>query len=70
MEIDCRPLRGPGGTVDYFISFEREVTRRLGRPASGMTGRYEPISVSNNLLTQSMLAIGIFQHGEAESISQ
>lgn len=61
VEIDCRPLRGPSGTIDYFVSFEREVTRRIGRPASGVTGRYEPTSVSNDQLSEPLLAIGAFQ---------
>lgn len=62
VEIDCRPLRGPNGAVDYFIAFEREVTRRIGRPAGGATGRYEATSVSNHLLTNPLLGLGVFQH--------
>ena len=60
VEIDCRPLRGPQGQVDYFMSFEREVTRRIGRPARGVAGRYEPISVSNDVLTKPLRALGAF----------
>ena len=59
-EIDCRPLRSPDGTVGHFISFEREVVRRVGRPASGPSGRYEPVSVSNDLLTGPLRALNVF----------
>jgi PAS domain S-box-containing protein len=50
VEIDCRPLLGMDGTAENFIAFEREVVRRLGRPASGKAGRYVPANVSNELL--------------------
>ena len=67
-EIDCRPVRGPGGTVEYFISFEREVTRRVGRPGPGGAGRYDPVLVSNELLTGAMRSIGIFS--ESTSLAE
>lgn len=60
VEIDCRPLRGADGRIDHFMSFEREVVRRVGRPASGPAGRYEPVSVSNDLLTSSFRALNLF----------
>ena len=28
VEIDCRPVRGPDGRIQYYMSFEREVVRR------------------------------------------
>lgn len=61
-EIDCRPLRDPQGTVGCFISFEREVTRRIGRPAQGSAGRYDPVSVSNDLLTGPLIVLGVFSN--------
>ena len=67
VEIDCRPLRGPGGSIDYYISFEREVRRRIGRPAPGMTGRYEPVSVDAGILSQAMLGIELFHHAETSA---
>lgn len=60
VEIDCRPLRGRDGRIEHFISFEREIVRRVGRPASGPAGRYEPVSVSNALLTAPIRALGVF----------
>lgn len=59
-EIDCRPMRDPQGIICCFVSFEREVTRRIGRPAHGITGRYDPISVSNELLTEPLISMGVF----------
>ena len=59
-EIDCRPLRNAQGHVEHFVSFEREVVRRMGRPARGKAGRYEPTSVSNELLPPSLKALGAF----------
>ena len=59
-EIDCRPLRDAQNAISCFISFEREVTRRIGRPASGMGGRYDPICVSNDLLTEPLVGMGVF----------
>lgn len=60
VEIDCRPLLGMDGTVENFIAFEREVVRRLGRPASGKAGRYVPAKVSNELLTDALRALNVF----------
>lgn len=60
VEIDCRPLQGLDGQVNYFIAFEREVVRRLGRPASGPAGRYEPVILSNELLTPALRALSVF----------
>ena len=60
VEIDCRPLRGSDGRIEHFMSFEREVVRRLGRPASGPAGRYEPVSVSNELLNGALRALAVF----------
>ncbi|MGI3902257.1 MAG: PAS domain-containing protein [Janthinobacterium lividum] len=60
VEIDCRPICGPDGRIDYFMSFEREVVRRIGRPASGFGGRYEPLTVSNELLSGPVRALGAF----------
>jgi PAS domain S-box-containing protein len=60
VEIDCRPFRSPDGTIEYFVSFEREVVRRVGRPGSGFAGRYEPISISNDVLTGPFRALGAF----------
>ena len=65
VEIDCRPLRGSDGRIEHFMSFEREVVRRVGRPASGSAGRYEPISVSNDLLTDPLRSLGAFADGKA-----
>lgn len=64
VEIDCRPIRGRDGRVEYFMSFEREVVRRVGRPAPGFAGRYEPLTVSNDLLTGPIRALGAFASGE------
>lgn len=69
VEIDCRPIRCLGGAVDCFISFEREVTRRIGRPASGRAGRYEPKSVSNDDLTEALLAMGVFRQDQETGFS-
>ena len=59
-EIDCRPVRNAAGDVDYFVSFEREVVRRIGRPMHGEAGRYEPTSLSNELLPPALKALGAF----------
>jgi PAS domain S-box-containing protein len=61
-EIDCRPLRAANGCIENFVSFEREVIRRLGRPAGSAGGRYEAISVSNDLLTGALTALNVFEH--------
>lgn len=64
VEIDCRPTCGRDGRVEYFMSFERDVVRRVGRPAPGFAGRYEPLTVSNDLLTGPTRALGAFPSGE------
>ena len=61
-EIDCRALRNGRGEVEHFLSFEREVVRRIGRPAPGSAGRYEPVDVSNDLLTVAVRNLGAFEH--------
>ncbi|MCJ2011280.1 PAS domain-containing protein, partial [Methylobacterium sp. J-076] len=40
-EIDCRPIHAADGRIENFVSFGREVSRRIGRPATNATGRYE-----------------------------
>lgn len=60
VEIDCRPLRNEQGEVAYFLAFEREVTRRIGRPASGASGRYDPVIVSNDQLGSEFTALNVF----------
>ncbi|MCJ2057606.1 PAS domain-containing protein [Methylobacterium sp. J-048] len=62
VEIDCRPLRAADGRIENFVSFEREVIRRLGRPAGSAAGRYETIGVSNDALTGALSALGVFKH--------
>lgn len=62
VEIDCRPLRAASGLVEGFVSFEREVVRRIGRPSGGAAGRYEPRVTSNDLLTGVLRTLAIFQH--------
>lgn len=59
-EIDCRPLRGADGGVEYFVSFEREVVRRRGRPWPGSKGRFEPVSVSNASLSGNLELLSLF----------
>ncbi|TXM93765.1 PAS domain-containing protein [Methylobacterium sp. WL116] len=59
-EIDCRPLRDAEGGIQAFISFEREVVRRVGRPAGSSGGRYEPSSISNDLLPGALRGLGVF----------
>ncbi|MCJ2016930.1 PAS domain-containing protein [Methylobacterium sp. E-065] len=61
-EIDCRPLRAADGRIENFISFEREVIRRIGRPVGSAAGRYEPTSVSNDALTGVLRALNVFEH--------
>ncbi|WCS28851.1 PAS domain-containing protein (plasmid) [Methylobacterium sp. NMS14P] len=60
VELDCRPCQDPLGKVFAFIAFEREVTRRLGRPASGQAGRYEPADLSNDSFTGALRELGVF----------
>ncbi|GJE13256.1 PAS domain-containing protein [Methylobacterium longum] len=61
-EIDCRPIRAADGRIEHFVAFEREVIRRVGRPAVSAAGRYEPASVSNDLLTGALRCLAIFEH--------
>ncbi|WP_289015468.1 PAS domain-containing protein [uncultured Methylobacterium sp.] len=61
VEIDCRTLRDDAGTIQHFLAFEREVVRRIGRPASGAAGRYESVGLSNDSLSDSLRAVSVFQ---------
>ena len=61
-EIDCRPLYAADGRIEHFVAFEREVSRRIGRPVTSAAGRYEPASVSNVSLTGALRALGVFEH--------
>lgn len=62
-EIDCRPCRDGDGRIYAFIAFEREVTRRIGRPAAGHAGRYEPMRESNASLTDALREMKVFSLG-------
>ena len=62
VEIDCRPLRASDGRIEHFVSFEREVVRRIGRPAISAAGRYEPVHESKDLLTGTFRALHVFEH--------
>ena len=59
-EIDCRPLHDAGGGIQAFVSFEREVVRRVGRPAGSSNGRYVGSSISNDLLGPALRELGVF----------
>lgn len=61
-EIDCRPLRAADGQIENFVSFEREVVRRVGRPVDNAAGRYEPAVISNEALTSTLRNLAIFEH--------
>jgi len=61
-EIDCRPLRAANGCIEHFVSFEREVLRRIGRPSVGAAGRYDPAIESRDLLTGALRALHVFEH--------
>ncbi|MCJ2053269.1 PAS domain-containing protein [Methylobacterium sp. J-070] len=61
-EIDCRPLRAADGRIENFVAFEREVIRRVGRPAVSAAGRYEPAVASNDGLTNTLRNLSIFEH--------
>lgn len=61
-EVDCRPLHAADGRIEHFVAFEREVVRRIGRPVEGAGGRYEPTRVSNDLLTDGLRDLGLFEH--------
>ncbi|MCJ2017559.1 PAS domain-containing protein [Methylobacterium sp. E-065] len=62
VEIDCRPLHSIDGRIENFVSFEREVVRRIGRPSVNGAGRYEPAHESKDLLTGAFRTLGVFQH--------
>ncbi|MCJ2052623.1 histidine kinase, partial [Methylobacterium sp. J-070] len=61
-EIDCRPLRSADGRIENFVSFEREVVRRVGRPAMSADGRYESISVGDDMLAGVLQELALFRH--------
>ncbi|AWV19809.1 MULTISPECIES: PAS domain-containing protein [Methylobacteriaceae] len=61
-EVDCRPLRSADGRIENFVAFEREVVRRIGRPAASAAGRYELRSESRDLLTGALRTFAIFEH--------
>lgn len=63
-EIDCRPLRNVRGEIEGFISFEREVVRRIGRPIASSAGRYEDPAASNDQLGNALRNLGVFIAGE------
>ncbi|MCJ2068537.1 hypothetical protein MKK75_06915 [Methylobacterium sp. J-030] len=60
--IDCRPLRAADGCVENFVAFEREVIRRIGRPAIISAGHYEQTDISNHLLTGTLRALAVLEH--------
>lgn len=60
VEIDCRPWRGPSEQVLAFIAFQREVVRRVGRPASGGAGRYASSDLSNDQLSNPLRKMTVF----------
>ncbi|GJD97668.1 PAS domain-containing protein [Methylobacterium iners] len=60
VEIDCRPLRNADGRIEHFLSFEREVARRLGRPSRDGASRFEPVEVSNDLLGEELRRLRVF----------
>ena len=61
-EIDCRPLRAADGRIENFVSFEREVLCRIGRPAISGAGRYEPAHGSSTLLTGPLRTLAVIEH--------
>jgi PAS domain S-box-containing protein len=61
VEIDCRPLRNAEGRVEYFLSFQREVARRRGRPWGGVASRFEPVTVSSDSLTSNLKLLSVFE---------
>jgi len=69
VEIDCRPLLSASGKVEHFIAFEREVVRRLGRPALSRAGRYVPAHVSNALLTDALRSMNVFHSNETDQMT-
>jgi PAS domain S-box-containing protein len=60
VEIDCRPWRGPSEQVFAFIAFQREVVRRVGRPASGGAGRYALPDLSNDQFSTPLRKMKVF----------
>jgi PAS domain S-box-containing protein len=60
VEIDCRPIFGPGGEVTHFLAFEREVVRRRGRPASSAAGRFEPAGLGDQDLPEVLKSMAAF----------
>lgn len=66
VEIDCRPLSAADGRVQHFISFEREVTRRRGRPFLDRNTRFEPLEISNRVLAFGLRQLGVFGASEVE----
>lgn len=60
VEIDCRPLRNANGQIEHFVSFEREVTRRRGRPFLEAGKRFEPLDISNEGLGIGLRELGVF----------
>lgn len=63
VEVDCRPLRAADGRIENFISFEREVVRRIGRPTGSAAGRYEPVVINDDPFTNALRELAIFEHG-------
>ena len=61
-KLNCLPFRAADGRIEHFVAFEREVIRRVGRPAVSAAGRYEPASASNDLLTGALRNLAIFEH--------
>ncbi|WP_243985966.1 hypothetical protein [Methylobacterium sp. E-046] len=55
-------MRVTDGHIENFVSFEREVVRRIGRPAVSAAGRYEPAVTSNDVLTEALRRLAIFEH--------
>lgn len=63
-EVDCRPLHSACGEIEGFISFERAVLRRIGRPAESSGGRYDANPISNDLLSGALRSLGVFSSGD------
>ncbi|MCJ2085833.1 PAS domain-containing protein [Methylobacterium sp. E-005] len=61
-EVDCRPLRTADCRIQNFISFEREVVRRIGRPTGSAAGRYEPVVISDDPFTNALREFAILEH--------
>ncbi|MCJ2084644.1 PAS domain-containing protein [Methylobacterium sp. E-005] len=65
-EIDCRPLHSSEGRIEHFVSFEREVIRRVGRPAPGTAGRYQSAGTGGAPLTSALRALSLFEEAYVE----